>query len=181
VALVHYPVINKNREPIASAVTPIDLHDIARASRTYGIQRFYVVTPLEDQKRLTRQVIGHWVTGVGGEYNPTRKEALELISIADTVDEVLADMEQREKGKAKTVVTCAKQQPGSISFGRFQEMLKVDTPPYLLIFGTAWGLSPQFIESADYILEPIKGNTDYNHLSVRSAASIILDRLLGRD
>jgi len=30
-----------------------------------------------------------------------------------------------------------------------------------------------------YILEPIRGNAKYNHLSVRSAVSIILDRLLG--
>jgi len=29
------------------------------------------------------------------------------------------------------------------------------------------------------MLEPIAGTTGYNHLSVRSAAAIILDRLLG--
>jgi hypothetical protein len=29
------------------------------------------------------------------------------------------------------------------------------------------------------VLAPIRGNTSYNHLSVRSAAAIILDRLLG--
>jgi hypothetical protein len=51
--------------------------------------------------------------------------------------------------------------------------------PYLLVFGTAWGLAEPFISEADYILEPISGRTDYNHLSVRSAAGIILDRLLG--
>ncbi|MGW8301987.1 MAG: RNA methyltransferase [Desulfobacterales bacterium] len=30
------------------------------------------------------------------------------------------------------------------------------------------------------MLEPIAGKTDYNHLSVRSAAAIIFDRLLGK-
>jgi len=33
----------------------------------------------------------------------------------------------------------------------------------------------------DMLLEPIEGYTDYNHLSVRSAAAIILDRLLGKN
>ncbi len=52
--------------------------------------------------------------------------------------------------------------------------------PHLLIFGTAWGLSKNLIKSANYRLEPITGITEYNHLSVRSAAAIILDRLLQR-
>jgi hypothetical protein len=32
---------------------------------------------------------------------------------------------------------------------------------------------------ADYILDPLAGAGTYNHLSVRSAVAIILDRLLG--
>jgi hypothetical protein len=31
----------------------------------------------------------------------------------------------------------------------------------------------------DYILEPVYGPGEYNHLSVRSAVAIILDRLAG--
>jgi len=34
---------------------------------------------------------------------------------------------------------------------------------------------------ADAALEPIVGPTEYNHLSVRSAVSIILDRLRSQD
>ena len=33
---------------------------------------------------------------------------------------------------------------------------------------------------ADMVLEPIVGAGKYNHLSVRGAAAIILDRLLGK-
>jgi hypothetical protein len=33
---------------------------------------------------------------------------------------------------------------------------------------------------ADYVLDPVLGNTDYNHLSVRSAAAVILDRVFGK-
>ena len=49
----------------------------------------------------------------------------------------------------------------------------------LLLFGTAHGLAPELSETADYTLPPIESTTGYNHLSVRSAVSIILDRLLG--
>ena len=57
IALVHYPVTNKNGEVIASAVTNLDLHDMARSARTYGVKGFYVVTPLEDQKALAAQLM----------------------------------------------------------------------------------------------------------------------------
>jgi hypothetical protein len=51
----------------------------------------------------------------------------------------------------------------------------------VLVFGTAWGLAPQALEQADFRLAPIAGAGEYNHLSVRSAVSIILDRALGAD
>ncbi len=177
-ALIHYPVVNKKGQIIASAVTNLDLHDIARAARTYGVRTFYVVTPLKDQQDLVKRLLSHWLRGVGAQYNPARGEALGLIRIADSVETVKEDIQRQEKGKAETVVTCAKDRPGGLHFSRFREMLDKGNP-YLLVFGTAWGISQDLIAAADHVLEPIRGNTDYNHLSVRSAASIILDRLLG--
>ncbi len=179
-ALMHYPVMNKNGDVIASAVTNLDLHDISRAAKTYGVRSFYVVTPLTDQKSLIEKIVSHWVSGAGAKYNPIRREALELIRIKDSLAEVTDHIRSQGEGTPKTVVTCARDYDRSISYGSFQDMLK-NRSSYLLIFGTAWGLSENFISKADYILEPIKGNTDYNHLSVRSAASIILDRLLKLD
>ncbi|MEZ4526009.1 MAG: RNA methyltransferase [Desulfobacterales bacterium] len=177
-ALIHYPVVNKNGQIIASAVTNLDLHDIARAARTYGVSAFYVVTPLKDQQELVKRLLSHWLQGGGAQYNPVRGEALGLIRVADSLEIVKQDILRQEKEKAETVVTCAKDQPGCLHFSRFREMLDKGSP-YLLIFGTAWGISRDFITAADHILEPVRGNTDYNHLSVRSAASIILDRLMG--
>ena len=179
-ALMHYPVLNKRGETIASAVTNLDLHDIARAAKTFGVKTFYVVTPLEDQKDLVERIVSHWKTGAGALYNPKRKEALELIHVKDTLKDVLDHIHRKGMGFPKTVVTCARSFGRSIGFELFREMLK-DGGSYLLVFGTAWGLSEEFINIADFILEPVIGNTDYNHLSVRSAASIILDRLLGRE
>nr|WP_246804284.1 RNA methyltransferase [Desulfosarcina cetonica] len=81
VALIHYPVIDKNGQIIASAVTNLDLHDIARACRTYGVAGYYIVTPLEDQIRLVKRILDHWTTGAGARYNPKRHQALELIRV----------------------------------------------------------------------------------------------------
>ncbi len=178
VALIHYPVVNKNGEVIASAVTNLDLHDIARASKTYGVIGYYVVTPLEDQKALVEKIISHWVTGVGAAYNPVRREALELIRVKDSVAAVIEDIRNRGEGMPKTVVTSAREYPRSIGYETFREMLETGSP-YLLNFGTAWGLPESLISEADYVLNPIKGKCGYNHLSVRSAVSVILDRVMG--
>ncbi len=178
VALMHYPVVNKNGDTIASAVTNLDLHDIARAARTYGINRFYVVTPLKDQKELVEKIVSHWVDGRGSTYNSIRKEALCLIEIVDSMEDVISDIRKRCKVLPKTVVTTARNKKKNITFCRLREILE-DGLPKVLIFGTAWGLSEDFMSKADYVLNPLMGDSDYNHLSVRSAVSIILDRLMG--
>jgi hypothetical protein len=180
VALAHYPVVNKSGDIIASAVTNLDLHDISRAARTYGVKSFYVVTPLKDQQVLAQRIMAHWTAGAGAIYNPDRRSALETIQVVDSIAEVVDDIRRMENKDPKTVATCARWYPASIAYGTFRAILERGGP-HLLIFGTAWGLAEAFISEADYILEPIKGSTDYNHLSVRTAAGIILDRLVGRD
>jgi hypothetical protein len=180
VALIHYPVVNKNGETIASALTNLDLHDISRATRTYGLKAFFVVTPLVDQKDLIKKIISHWTEGIGAQYNPKRRSALEMIRVNDTYADVIDQIAVWEGEDPITVATCARTYPASISFKKCRAMLK-NGKPYVLVLGTAWGLSEDFILAADYVLEPIVGNTDYNHLSVRSAAAIIFDRLLGKN
>ena len=180
VALIHHPVVSKNGDTIASAVTNLDLHDIARTSKTYGVRSFYVVTPLEDQAALVDKIVAHWVTGAGGEYNPLRRKALLLIRVKATYADVLAEIRQAENEEPVTVATSAKARPPLLSFEKFKVVLEGGMTPAVLGFGTAWGLAESFVETSDFILEPIQGNTDYNHLPVRSAAAIILDRVLGR-
>jgi hypothetical protein len=173
-------VYNKNGEVIASAVSNLDLHDISRAGKTYGVGAFYVVTPLKDQRSLVRRIVGHWTDGVGARYNPDRRAALDLIRTMPTLDGALDEISTTGQGRPVTVVTDARPHTGSIKYSELSEKLKSGRP-LLLIFGTAWGLTREFIESADYVLAPITGPTVYNHLSVRSAAAIVLDRLLGTE
>jgi hypothetical protein len=179
-ALLHYPVVNKRGEVIASAITNLDLHDMARTARTYGVKSLFVVTPLQDQKSLIEKIVSHWLIGVGATYNPIRKEALELIQVRDSLEGVIASFPDTiSEKKPKIVVTSARAYPQSINYVEFRNLLMADDSPFILCFGTAWGLSEEFIVHADYVLDPIRGNSDYNHLPVRAAAAIILDRLVG--
>ncbi len=178
IALLHYPVTNKNGVIIASAVTNLDLHDIARSAKTYGVRAFYAVTPIEDQKELAGKLVDHWVSGGGARYNPKRREAMELVNIRDNLEQVIDEIEAANGQRPKTIVTCARPQSGSLPYGDLRQMLN-EGAPCLLLFGTGWGLAPDCLTQADIILDPVLGVGQYNHLSVRSATAIILDRLLG--
>jgi hypothetical protein len=179
VALIHYPVVNKNGQTIASALTNLDLHDISRATKTFGLKAFFVVTPLEDQIDLIQKIISHWTKGIGAQYNPKRRSALEMIRVSSSYADVIDRISASDGMQPKTIATCARKAPANISYLKCRTMLK-NGRPYVLALGTAWGLSEEFISAADYVLEPITGKTDYNHLSVRSAAAIIFDRLMGQ-
>jgi len=181
IALIHYPVWNKNQEVVATAVTNLDIHDIARSARTYGVARYYIVTPVVEQQKLVEKIRTHWLEGWGATYNPKRKAALELLQTESSLDAALADLELRTGRKAKIVVTGAAGRANSISFAGMRELMEAQPEQhYLLLLGTGWGLTEEIFERGDYVLEPISGGGDYNHLSVRSAAAIMLDRLFGR-
>lgn len=179
IALLHHPVINKTGETIGSAVTNLDLHDLARAARTYGVGRYYLATPYEDQHELVSQIIGHWQDGHGATYNPARKEALAIIRPAYSLDEIVADVQARRGETPLLVATSAKPCTGAVGFREMRDHLEHDRQPVLLLFGTAHGLAPECLGRADAVLQPIRGRSSYNHLSVRSAVAIVLDRLLG--
>jgi len=178
VVLIHYPVVNRNNEIIASAVTNLDLHDIARSGRTFGVGTYWVVTPDAQQQELAGQIVDHWTTGYGGSVNPDRANALSLVRICDDLDEVIAAMHERNGRQPMVIATSADRQDNSISCGDVQRELAQGTP-VLLVFGTAWGLAPEIMQRVDATLPPINGVGEFNHLSVRSAVSIFLDRLSG--
>lgn len=178
IVLVHHPVVNKIGEIIGSAVTNLDLHDIARAARTYGVDNYYVVTPYEDQQKLVNEILEHWKSGHGARYNPARKEALELIRLADSLDTVIAQVTDKRGHNPLLLTTSARVQENTLSYSDVRAKIK-EQESIVLLFGTAHGLAPEVMEMTNYSLPPVGADTGYNHLSVRSAVSIILDRLLG--
>jgi len=176
--LVHHPVYDKRKEVVATAVTNFDVHDIARCARTFGLGGFFIITPLESQILLVERIIRHWVEGTGAAYNPTRKESLSLVQVSRSVDEAdrtLADLWDK---KVKRIATGAGPHPRSVGFEPMRQLLADLETPFLMLFGTGWGLTREVKDGSDYVLAPIEGK-GYNHLSVRSAVAIILDRLLG--
>ena len=178
-ALVHYPVYNKNREVVASSLTPIDVHDLARLARTYDIERFFMVTPLDGQRVLVHRIVQHWIEGSGAAYNPRRGEALSRVGLAQTVDEVREWLSGRWGRPPLLVATTARCHPRAIDYAQMRRQM-VETPdqPYLVLFGTGWGLADELLDTCPFVLKPIDPTGgEYNHLSIRSAAAIVLDRL----
>ena len=179
VGLVHFPVYNKHQETIASAITPVDIHDFARLGKTYGIKGLFVITPLEDQQTLAYRILRHWISGYGARYNRHRKEALSLVNITSSLEMAVKEVKEREGDTATVVATdAAPQENRAMSYEALRRLI-ASNEVVLLLFGTAWGLHEEILQKADHVLDPISGRTGYNHLSVRTAAAIILDRLIG--
>lgn len=179
IALLHYPMYNKRMDTITTSITNLDLHDIARAARTYQAQGFYVVHPSQSQHQLLNEILAYWRQGYGSQYNADRQEAFSLLKTSADLDSVIADIERETGHKPLTVATDARIYPHSITYNKLKKLIFNETQVFILLFGTGWGISQELIVGCDYILEPVQTDSDYNHLSVRSAVSIILDRLLG--
>lgn len=178
VALVHHPVYDKNHKVVATSVTNLDIHDIARACRTYGIKGYYLIHPVSAQRELTRRIVGHWQTSEGMAQNESRSEALSLVRVSDSIEEVIRNIQDEHHAAPFVVATSARPRIKTITTTELISREELKTRPLLLLFGTGWGLVDEWLERADGLLAPIVGSSDYNHLAVRTAVGIILDRLL---
>lgn len=178
VSLVHYPVYNKKREIVGTSLTNLDLHDIARASATFGVKGYSIVQPADNQRNLIQDLLDYWQNGFGASYNPHRREAFETVRLSPSFEET-CEYYREKYGELKLIATSAKASPGLTGYKKMRELMEKAGGNYLLILGTGWGLTDELIEKVHYRLRPIYGKGEYNHLSVRSAASIMLDRLLG--
>jgi len=180
-ALIHYPVYNQRKEVVTTSITPFDLHDLARTSKTYGITKYFVICPVESQRRLAQRIMDHWLTGVGAEMNVTRKQAFELVELCDSLDQACLTIKNETDRPPRLVATSAKDGEGRLKFRELRSQLQENDQPHLMLFGTGWGMTEEVLSRAELFLEPIAGQGDgsYNHLPVRAAVAIILDRLLG--
>jgi len=179
VALLHHDVIVGQGEPGTSSVTSLDIHDIARSSRTYGIEHYFIATPLKDQQKIVKNMLQFW-SDAGIDYNKKRSEAVKLVSVVDSLDQIIQEIEKKE-GKRPLIVGTSARQMGDAELISYYEQEKVwnKERPVLLIFGTARGISEALLSKCDYLLMPLEGFSKFNHLSVRSAVAIILDRWMG--
>lgn len=182
VGLLHYPIYDRRKNVVATNITNLDVHDIARACRVYGIERYYLIHPMQDQLMFVSRMLEHWRIGDGAQFNPMRKTALTMVHTAPSLEWALKDWCGDEK--PTVVSTHARTLDGvpSIGFRGLREKIeKSEMDNLFLVFGTGFGLTEEVMRGCDYLLEPIRGASadDYRHLSVRSAVSICLDRLWG--
>ena len=173
IGLIHSPVL-RNGAAITSSITNLDLHDIARVCATYDLGGYFVIHPDEKMRAIATQLASHWTQGEGKEYNPDRFKALQVLKIVPSLDDAKKAIEEQWGEKPVTVGTTARKKEKFITIG---ELKKEKNKPVLILFGTAGGMEDNFLNSLDFLLEPIDIKTGYNHLSVRSAVSIFIDRL----
>ena len=159
--------------------TNFDIHDISRSCRTYNVAGYRLIVPVDAQKMLTERIIGYWQEGTGGQFNKDREDAFSITRVMNSIEDTIAEIEEREGQRPVIITTSARIFPNTVGYKELSDKIFEDDRPYLLLFGTGWGLTDEVMDMSDYILEPIRGNTQYNHLSVRAAVAIILDRLLG--
>lgn len=177
---LHHPVLDRNGEKSTTAITGMDIHDIARACRTYGVKKYIIVTPLAPQREMIAKIAAHWTEGYGASFNPDRSEAMSLIKTFGSYGRALAWVADREKAEPFKVATTARISETAENWQVLKGRLLQIERPAVFVFGTGHGLHDEVISGADSVLAPIMGGTDgYNHLSVRSAASIVLDRFFG--
>jgi hypothetical protein len=179
-ALVHHPVLDRDGGVVTTAITNLDLHDMARSARTYGLGELFVVHPIEAQRLLATRIQEHWVEGSGKRRIPDRAAAMDVLRIVPALEDAYAALGGREAIEVWT--TAASARGSSVTtYADARARLERSERPVLILFGTGWGLSGALVDSADVRIEPIRARRDtgYNHLSVRAACAITLDRLLG--
>jgi hypothetical protein len=176
IALLHFPMLDRRGRVVATALTPIDVPDIARSARTYGVRRYFVVTPLSSQRDIADRLRRFWVEE---EDWPTRREALELVAVREDLEECYREISRTEGQEPQVWGTSAR---GGLPYPVLpweEARARLRERPTLILFGTGHGMSTELLAACDALLPPIRANSGYNHLSVRAAVAIILDRLKG--
>jgi len=177
--LLHYPILDRTKQLVATNITNFDIHDIARACTVYGIERYYLIHPMVEQLMFVDRVLDHWRTGEGSHYNASRKRSLEIVQTARSFEDAKKDWGV----DCLTVATHARPVEGTRHFSipGLRGVMREEKKPIFLLFGTGYGMTDDYMRSLDGVLESIRGAPpqDFRHLSVRSAVSIYLDRLMG--
>ena len=188
-ALVHHPCVDRTGAVVTTSVTNFDIHDLARSSLTYGLAGYHIVTPITVHREKAAHIAQLWMeaeaAGAGlGAMRDHRSHALRLVRTADSLETVISEL-TAEHGLAPFVVASSARRDAFPAAARrtpadLVTELSPEPAPVLLLLGTGWGLAEPQIPSVSHVLTPIEGASDWNHLSVRSAGAILLDRMFGR-
>lgn len=181
-ALVHHPVLNRAGDVVTTSVTNLDIHDLARTARTYDVRGYLVVTPIAEQQTLVQTVITHWTAGSGRTSNPDRSQAFTRVEVVPSLDTAIEAIAAHHGQPPLVIGTSAKKDRDTVSYASMRGRLSSEPGSALIVLGTGWGLASDALDRCDVMLDPIDAlpaRAGYNHLPVRAAAAIILDRLFG--
>lgn len=175
--LCHSPVVLENGKIGCSSLTNLDVHDIGRISRSYGMGPFFVLHPLNDQRQILNTILEHWQMREKGHAD--RKKALDLARPVHDFEEI-KDWCDMYYGQAPCWIISSANWPEKVapvaSVKEIREMC--EERPVIICLGTARGLAVHQLPFNFLRMRPIRF-LDENHLSVRAAAAIIADRILG--
>lgn len=189
--LLHYPMLDRQGREVTTAVTNLDIHDLARSCKTYGVHRYFIANPEDEQLKLVDGILTHWREGVNQAYHPKRAQALELVHLVHTLEEAVNEATRLAGGlrpllampdarPVESVTERGSPSPEALPYGALRARWDAgEVPALMVVLGTGWGISPRYFKHMDVVLAPLKGPTPYNHLSVRAAGAIVLDRLFG--
>ncbi len=175
--LMHTDVVLPNDTVGETSVTSIDVHDIARSARTYGVERVYIVTPLADQQKIVNRLLTYWQEA-GSSENVNRHDALARVELAESLESVICKIQETYANPCLIGTTAQAGDEPYITYYD-QDVIWQQYDAVVAILGTARGLSNAVRTRCTYMFDPIEGMTTFNHLSVRSAAAVMLDRWLG--
>src|SRR5208283_2306685 len=151
-ALIHHPVLDRNGRIVTSAITSLDIHDIARSAHTYGVTRAYIVHPIPEQREFAATVIDHWRFDFGRSFDGRRREALETIKIVATLDDAIADASTVSGSRPLIVHTSARTSGGMMTSELRRKLEASDALPAMILFGTGFGMAPSVLDRADIVL-----------------------------
>ena len=146
---------------------------------TFGLAGTIAVSPIEAQRDKIDGICATWRQLAASEIGDHRNHALETLESSASLEAAIERIGEAEGNTPLVVATSAQRSTQTVSDLQLRAKLALKNQPVALVFGTGWGLAPDALALADLVLDPILGIRDFNHLSVRSAVAIILDRLFG--
>lgn len=177
--LCHYPVRLEGGRTGHSSLTNLDAHDIGRISRSYGMGPFFILLSLKEQRVILDNILSHWM-GRQGAYDDRKKAIAQIIPVSG-----FAELEERAAdyyGARPAFIASSAAWPDKKM--RRQLLTPSDVralcqeKPVIILLGTARGLDLKALPMEFSLLRPLRF-LDENHLSVRAAAAVMADRILG--
>ncbi len=176
--LCHFPVHLEQGRIGSSSLTNLDVHDIGRISHSYGMCPFFILLSLKEQREILDNILRHWNNLDNPQTNQDRKKALSQVFPVQS----FAELEEKATayyGLRPIFIVSSASWPDRKQILTPEDVRRIcQNYPAIILLGTARGLDLKSLAFNFDILRPLRF-LDENHLSVRAAAAIIADRILG--